>query len=414
MAGNAKKDVAASSSSDVLILGSSFAGIEVYRNLRRDAEGRKLRVVVVDRQPDHGYIPLVHERVCGRLPAGSSTLPSQKWISRDPYASYVVGEVAGLDLERSTVLLADGRELKARFIVVALGSEVAPPMGLEGGEHLTCLKFEPSFEHTRARLNALLDKSKATKQSIVVIGGGISGVELAGELAYLARKRPTGWDAPKVILVQRSKRLLPKLGRWAASSALRGLRAQGVDVRLQTLLVSATKSSVEVRQAGRAGTDHIDCGMAFWTGGLRPAAALANLNLPRTDDGWLQVGPTLQSFTEAVPTKPGVFACGDAVRVVGGDGRWPTMQRAIECLWQGGVVAGNILELAGEPAGYPHGIPPLRPHKLRTDFFHGVSVGSRSLITYGPVALQLGPFAVWFRRFLMRQFFARYNRVHPG
>lgn len=394
---------------DVLILGASFCGIEVFRLLRRDPVGRKLRITVVDRLPDHGYIPLVHERVCGRIPAGTSRLPSRTWIGRDPLATYVAGEIVGFDPERG-VELADGTRLRARFVVVALGSEVAPPQSLEGHEHLCSIKFEPEFEQLRARLTRVLDNRNCAT-SIVVIGGGISGVELAGELAYLHKQRPAGWHAPKVVLIQGPKRLLPKLGRWASANALRGLRAQGVDVRLQTRLVSARDGHVDVRQAGGAGTESIACDLAFWTGGLRPASVIASLDLPKTEDGWLEVGPTLQCFPEVLPRHPGVFACGDAARVVGGEGQWPTMQRAIECLWQAATVTRNVLTLAKEPEGYRHGVPPLRPHTLRTDFFHGVSVGSRSMITYGPVALELGPLAVWFRRFLMRQYFARYRRM---
>ncbi|MCA9694405.1 MAG: hypothetical protein KC636_32815, partial [Myxococcales bacterium] len=141
----------------------------------------------------------------------------------------------------------------------------------------------------------------------------------------------------------------------------------------------------------------------------------ARLGLPRTEDGWLAVGPTLQCFPEARPRLPGVFACGDAARVIGGDGAiWPTMQRAIECLWQAELVARSVALLAAAPEGFPSGVPPLPPHRLREDFFHGVSVGARSMIVRGPLAIELGGLAIWFRRFLMRQYFALYRRAARG
>lgn len=393
---------------DVVILGASFAGIEAYRLLRRNPVTRKLRVVVVDRLPDHGYIPLVHERVCGRIPAGTSSLPTRKWIERDPRAKFVTDTVVGMEPERGLVHLQASQAIKARFIIVALGSSVAPPTGIEGHQFLACLKFEPDFEQLRARLNALLDNRKPAS-SIVIVGGGISGVELAGDLAHLRRQKPVGWQVPRVTLVQSRERLLPKLGRSAGAKALKKLRAQGVDVRLQTRLLSAQSNNVSLQTAGGAGSETISCDLALWTGGLQPAPILAKLGLPLTEEGWLRVGPTLQCFAEVKPRMPEIFACGDAPRVFGGGGQWPTMQRAIECLWQAQTVVKNIATLAAEPAGYPHGVPPLVPHKLRTDFFHGVSVGAYSMITYGPIALELGPLAVWFRRFLMRQYFARYR-----
>jgi NADH:ubiquinone reductase (H+-translocating) len=153
--------------------------------------------------------------------------------------------------------------------------------------------------------------------------------------------------------------------------------------------------------------------MALWAGGVQPAPVLAHLGLPRTDEGWLTVGPTLQCFPTVVPYRkgsasPDVFACGDAVRVIGGTGPWPTMQRAIECLWQAKVVARNLATLAECAPGYPDGVPPLRPHVLRERFAYGVSLGARSLVVYGAARVDLPGVNAWFRRWLMRQYFARY------
>ena len=147
---------------------------------------------------------------------------------------------------------------------------------------------------------------------------------------------------------------------------------------------------------------------------------LTRLGLPRTVLGYLEVGPTLQCFPTIEPTHPEIFACGDAVRVVGGTGEWPTMQRAIECLWQAKVVAHNVLALAALGPDVPRGRAVLRPHVLRADFPYGVSIGAHSLIAYGPLSVDLRGLGVWFRRFLMRQYFARYRRgsaapgVSPG
>src|SRR5690606_24785476 len=139
----------------------------------------------------------------------------------------------------------------------------------------------------------------------------------------------------------------------------------------------------------------------------------AALGLPRTDDGWLAVGPTLQCFPTPTPTHPDIFACGDAVRIVGGEGIWSTMQRAIECLWQAKVVASNLGTLLSEPAGYPQGVPPLRPHVPHDTFFYGISLGARSLVVYRRWVLDLPGINHWFRRWLMRMYFARYAPV-PG
>ena len=131
---------------------------------------------------------------------------------------------------------------------------------------------------------------------------------------------------------------------------------------------------------------------------------------PELDDavaaGWLRL-PALRAlailwFVGALV--PGVYL----LRVIGGQGQWPTMQRAIECLWQAKVVARNIVTLAAQPAEYPQGVPPLVPHVLRPTFAYGVSLGRHSLVVYGAARVDVPVVNVWFRRWLMRQYFARY------
>lgn len=394
---------------DVLILGASFAGVELVYQLRRRRAGRALRLAVVDRQTEHGYIPLVQERMVDRIDPRRTRLDTRAYVESEPNARFIVGEVTRLDPARNEVTLASGERLRARFVVVALGSKLAPPPRLPGAERFVEYKFEGEFAAARAALEQLLGpQAQGPTPTIVVVGGGISGVELAGELGRLAEVRPQGWRAPKVVLVQGGERLLPDLTPRSARKATRHLARQGVELRLRTRVIELTEGTAQMRTADGE-PEAVRCDLAFWTGGIRPVAALAELELPRTPMGWLQVGPTLQCFPGAEAPRPDIFAIGDAARVVGGTGEWPTMQRAIECLWQAKLCARNLLALAKHPPGYPNGIPPLEPHTLRTDFPHGVSVGSGSLMVYGRLVVDLSFFNIWFRRFLMRNYFRRYS-----
>ena len=395
---------------DLLILGASFAGIELYHQLRRSRAGRELHITLVDRQAVHGYIPLCQERIVGRLPPARSALSTARSVEGDPRARYVLGEVEAFDPATREVLLASGERLRGRFVAVALGSVLTPPPGLTGHERLLGYKFGDEFDASHARLAALLGGGPAGAPGprIAVIGGGVSGVELAGELAHLARARPAGWAAPQVTLVDGGERLLRGLCARAGRQSLRQLQAQGVELRLATRVLRVDADGLELQTA--SGSQRLPCAAAFWAGGVRPAPALARLGLPRTSQGYLEVGPTLQCFPTLQPTHPEIFACGDAVRVVGGTGEWPTMQRAIKCLWQAKVVAHNVLALAARGPEEPRRHVGLRPHRLRADFPYGVSIGARSLIAYGPLSIDLGPLGVWFRRFLMRQYFARYGQ----
>jgi NADH dehydrogenase len=413
---------------DVVVLGASFAGIEVLLQLQRRM-ARPLQIVVVDRQERHGYIPLVHERLTGRLP-GATELDTAAFVGSLPGVRFVKDEVISLDPKAKRVELRSGQKIEARFVVVALGSELAPPAGLPGGEHLVRYKRGEEVERARERLAAVLGSGgdlaagvgagsggAATegdaRPRLVVVGGGISGVELAAELGYLGRVRPAGWRSPAVTLVSASTRLLPELVPGVARKAGAVLRELGVDVRLRTRVTAVEPDAVRLVGVGEGGDaasveERLACAAAFWSGGIRPAPVLEHLGLPLTSDGWLAVGPTLQCFATAVMSQPDVLACGDAVRVVGGEGEWPTMQRAIECLWQAKVVARNLVTLAAQAPDYPQGVPPLRPHVLRPTFAYGVSLGGRSLVVYERARVDVPVVNVWFRRWLMRQYFARY------
>jgi len=338
----------------------------------------------------------------------------------------VLGELVGFDVQTKTVELASGERVSGRFVVVALGSALAAPHWLPGREHLLGYKLASEFDEARAHLEALLDGSRARipqanqrrgqshgtdavgERRLVVIGGGISGVELAGELAHLARVRPPGWRVPAVTLIHSGTRLLPQLSERAGRRAERLLRQQHVDVCLRTRAVQAERAAVMVE--GPGGARAIPCDGAYWAGGLQPAEVLADLDLPRTPTGWLSVDPKFQC-SPAPSSHPGIFAFGDAARVVDGTSEWPTVQRASECLPQAKVVARNIMLLAAEPSDYPNGVPPLVSYRLRSDAPYGVNIGGAALLVIGRLVLNAPRFNTWVRRSVVMPWYLRRHRV---
>jgi NADH dehydrogenase len=398
-----------------------MAGIELVHQLRRSPTGRAFRIVVIDRQATHGYIPLAHERLCMRLPMSTSELATAQQVVNAGYR-YVLGELVGIDVQTKTVELASGERVSGRFVVVALGSALAAPHWLPGREHLLGFKFAIEFDEAHAHLVALLDGSLAGipqaneshgtdtvgEPRLVVIGGGISGVELAGELAHLARVRPPGWRAPAVTLIHSGTRLLPQLSERAGRRAEHLLRQQHVDVRLRTRVVQVERAVVKVE--GPGGAKDIPSGGAYWAGGLQPAEVLADLDLPRTPTGWLSVDPTFQC-APAPSNHPGIFAFGDAVRVVDGASEWPTVQRATECVPQAKVVARNIMLLAAEPPDYPNGLPPLVSYRLQVEAPYGVNIGGAALLVIGRLVLNAPRFNTWVRRSVVMPWYLRRHRV---
>jgi NADH dehydrogenase len=393
---------------DLLILGASFTGIELVHQLV-DRRRSKLSIALVDRQSRHPYIPLAHERLLDRIDSASTRLESERYGERVG-VRYLQGEISEFDRERHRVLLADGRAVEGRFVVVALGSEMRAPK-MEGESHFLSVKSVRELERASARLAAMAseDGPGVASGRFVVVGGGISGVELAGELAHRRRVGERAAGASSVTLVHGGDRLLPGLCGRAGRLAERKLAAQGVELRLGTRVESLDEGSARLSPSSGSAGETLACDAVFWAGGVRPPTILKSLELPCTSEGWLAVSPTLQCFGDADGGDPEIFAAGDIARIQSGEGEWSTMQRAIECIWQAKLLARNISTMAKEPAGYARdGVPPLHPHTLREDFFHGVSIGSRSLLVWGPMAVDLGAMGVWFRRWLMRMYFARY------
>lgn len=394
----------------ILILGASFAGVEVVYQLVRAFDGKPPPLIVVDRQAHHGYLPLVQERLCGVLDPVESQLDTRAFIESVPGARFVQADVESFDPATKTATLADGTTETGRFVVVALGSGFVAPEGIDGSQEVLGYKGQADFEQTHEALRSLLAGAQE-RPEVVVVGGGISGCELAGELAALAGARPEGWAAPKVRLVTSADAVVQGMGGRISGKARGALEAQGVSIDVSSRVRRVADGSVELLCAGE--TISVRGDLVLWAGGIRPASILERMGLPRTDAGWLAVGPTLQCFAEAEMNQPDIFACGDAVRILGGEGEWPTMQRAIECIWQAKVVAGNIATLQEQPADYDDGVPPLQPHTLRSEFFYGLSLGARSMVLYRGMGIDMPGVAHRFRRWLMRQYFARYAPL-PG
>ncbi len=395
-----------SSGHDVVICGASFAGIELARWVAMRGEGG-LRVAVVDRVRQHGYLPLVHERLTGRLPLETSRVETAAYVESLWGFTFVQGVVSGVDPGARRVHLADGRVLRGRQLVLALGSSLAPPPGLDGAGHLWRYKTEADLLRAREALRRVCTGS--TVPRLVVIGGGLSGVELAAELGALGRAAPAGWRAPAVTLLTRGQALLPGLTPRAGRLAHRVLRELGVDVRLGSAVSRIAPDGVAFADLATGAEHERDADGVFWSGGIRPAPVLAGLELGHTRGGWLEVDPYLRAQGPGGGPMPGVWACGDAVRVVEHGEPWSTMQRAIECLWQARVVAWNVLAALDRPGA----LPPER-HVLRRDFPHGVSLGPRSLVVVGPLVWDRPRFGRWLRRFLMRRYQSRYRPRAPG
>ena len=371
-----------------VLVGCSFAGLELlYRLARRRGRFRAGELTVVDPRVGHEYIPLLHEAASGARSADALTFDARAFCSAVGADFIAARAVSRLPGERLLVL-DGGERLPYDRLIVAAGSVPSVPRWAAVSPLVVSPKRLPEALRLRDRIHSLAaDGSRRVE--LVVVGAGVTGVEWAGELAAAS----FGSVRASVTIVGSDPALLPGFARGPAAQAARVLDGLGVRCMLGRS-VTAIDGERVLLDDGSALRAHA----VVWAGGVRPAPLLAALHLPLTASGHLTVTPRL-----TVPGADGVYGIGDAVRIVENGVEWPTMERAIECIWQGALLARRLARRWEAREG--------PSHRLRRDFFYGVSLGPRhSMIVRGRWWVD-APILAWFRRWLQWAYYARFRAL---
>jgi NADH dehydrogenase len=329
----------------VVIVGAGFGGLATARALDDTA----VDVLVVDRENHHTFLPLLYQVATSGLSAQDVTHPVRSILRALPNARFRMGEVVAVDHGARMLGLRDGAPVAYDFLVVAAGSETEHfgnesvarhAFGLHHVEEalairnhvLSCLELAAQEEDANRR-EALL--------GFVLVGGGPTGVELAGMLAEL-RRHVVPRDFPglaaamRVVLVEGRDRLLAAFPDGLCRRALEQVRELGVEVRLDALVESVDETGVVL-----AGGERLRACTVVWAAGIRGASLGAALGAPLGRGGRVPVEPTL-----ALDRHPEVFAIGDCALVRGAESIPQVAQAAMQ---QGRRVAENVQRaLVGE------------------------------------------------------------------
>jgi NADH:ubiquinone reductase (H+-translocating) len=325
----------------VIIIGSGFGGIRAAKGLAKT----DVDVTIIDANNFHTFQPLLYQVATAGLDADDIGFPIRGIFRRNRGIRFVLGEVTGVDLGRRSVTVRDGREFAYDYLVIAAGS-ISTSFGIAGVEGNT---FPLKTLHDALRLRAhLLERferasaagSTAVDLGIVVVGGGPTGVEMAGGLRELIDKvfrkdYPDLAVTPtSITLVEAADRLLSPFHPALSEQAAMTLRERNIDVELG-VGVDHVEAGAVVLQDGR----RISAGTIVWAAGVTasPVAAVLGITLGR--GGRIPVSADL-----SLPGHPNVFAIGD-IALPSGDPLPQVAQPAI----QGGMhVAAQIAaRLAG-------------------------------------------------------------------
>lgn len=293
----------------VVIVGGGFAGLNAARRLAH----HPVEVTLLDKKNHHTFQPLLYQVATAGLSPGDIASPIRRVLRHARDTEVLLGEVRGVELEQSRVLLKDF-SLPFDYLVLAAGATHSY-FGHDDWE-----KYAPGLktieDATEMRRRVLLAFEAAEREAVccgkheqlnfVVIGGGPTGVELAGTLAEVARKslaedfRHIDPGKTRILLVEGGPRVLPHYAEDLSASALEQLNRLGVEVRTSTTVTSVDPYGVHF------GTEFMPAQVMLWAAGVAANKLGRTLGVPVDRRGLVLVGPDL-----TIPGHPNVFVIGD-------------------------------------------------------------------------------------------------------
>ncbi len=303
----------------VVIVGAGFGGLNAAKSLAK----ADLQITVVDRANFHTFQPLLYQVATAGLSPGEIAAPIRSILGRNKNTAVLMSEVTGFDLTRKVVQTAE-REFHYDYLIVAAGAGHSY-FGHEDWEPFApgLKTIEDALEIRRRVLLAfeLAERQAAageplTDINFVVIGGGPTGVELAGTLAEISRHamahefRSIDPTRTHILLIEGGPRVLPAYADDLSRSAEQQLKDLGVEVRTSTLVTQVEAGAVYVGPTRLAAT------VILWAAGVAASALGKKLGVPVDRAGRVEVQPDL-----TIPGHPEVFVIGDLAASKGEDGK---------------------------------------------------------------------------------------------
>ena len=337
------EDEAAQGTTEVVIVGGGFGGLNAARRLS-SAGPASLRITLVDRRNHHLFQPLLYQvAMAGLSPADIST-PIRSILGRDPRVAVRMAEVTRVELTERRVITSEG-PLPYDYLVLACGATHAYFGHDEWEEHAPGLKSIDDAIEIRRRVLTAFEQAEIEPDperrrrllTFVIVGGGPTGVELAGALGELSRHtlsrdfRRIDPGATRVLLIEGGPRILAAFDPELSRKATRDLERLGVTVWTDTRVTKIADDHVE------AGHEVVHAGTVLWAAGVRASPLGSSLGVPLDGAGRVIVGPDL-----AIPGHPEVFVIGDQAHVAQPDGS-DVPGLAPAAIQQGNHAALNIL-----------------------------------------------------------------------
>lgn len=332
----------------VLIVGGGFGGLYAARRFR----GQPVDVTIVDKRNHHLFQPLLYQVAMAALSPGDIASPIRWILRRQPNVQVFLGDVVRVDPSRRIAQLADGAQLRFDYAIVAAGTTHAYFGHDEWRTHAPGLKTLEDALEIRRRVLLAFERAeretdpgrRAAQLTFVIIGGGPTGVEMAGALAEIARLslakdfRHFDPSSSKIVLIEGGPAVLANFPEPLRAAAHRDLEGLGVEVRTSEPVTFVSDGIV------RTSKGEIAAETILWAAGVAASPLGATLGAPVDRAGRVLVQPDL-----TIPGHPHVFVIGDLASLAGSNGR-PLPGVAQVAMQMGAHAARNILRaVEGQP-----------------------------------------------------------------
>jgi NADH:ubiquinone reductase (H+-translocating) len=304
----------------IVIVGAGFAGLETARRLA----GAEAEITLIDRRNYHLFQPLLYQVATAALSPADIAWPIRRLLRDQPNVRVVMGRVTGVDAQDREVVLEDGGRHGYEMLVLATGARHNYFGNDSWAGDAPGLKKIDDATAIRCRLLAAFEEAetcadpgrRAALLSFVVVGGGPTGVEMAGAIAELARCtlrrefRSIDTAETRILLVESGPRVLAAFPEALSERALGALRRLGVEVRLGRPVTGCDAEGIDL------GDERIAAANIVWAAGVAASPAGRWLGIPTDRAGRAIVEPDLTA-----PGHPEIMVLGDTAAVAGPDGR---------------------------------------------------------------------------------------------
>ena len=325
----------------VVIVGGGFGGLWAANALAN----KPLEVMLIDRKNHHVFQPLLYQVATAVLSPGEIAQPLRRMLHNAKNVEVILGEVVGFDTVNNALQLEDGSEIGFDYLIVAAGArhsyfgndvwESSAP-GLKTLEDALEMRRRVLLAFELAERNAYLTGEQRLL-NFVIVGGGPTGVELAGAVADIARQalakdfKAIDTRKARVMLFEGSDRVLGTFAKDLSDSAKSQLEDLGVEVRLNSFVTDIEPGKVKV------GEDWIECDVVLWATGVAASPLGKQLGVATDKAGRVFVEPDL-----SIPGHKNIFVIGDMASIKQENGE-PVPGVSPAAMQMGRTTAKNIL-----------------------------------------------------------------------